>query len=245
MNRAAPSSPPERLIVALDTADPDRGLELVRLLGSEVRTFKIGSQLFTRSGPAMVRAVHGEGARVFLDLKFHDIPSTVAKAAVEAARLGVFMFTVHVAGGGTMMDRCMEALRGTCEREGLDRPRVVGVTLLTSICDETLRDDLGVTRPVPEQVVHFATLARRHGLDGVVTSAREVAGIRGACGPDFVIVTPGIRPAGGAVHDQSRVATPAWAVAQGADYLVVGRPVTEAADPLDAARGILREIQGP
>ena len=239
-----PASPKERLIVALDTADPDRGLDLVRRLGPEVGAFKIGSQLFTRSGPAVVRAVRQEGARVFLDLKFHDIPSTVAKAAIEAARLQVFMFTVHVSGGGTMMDRCMEALRETCAREGLDRPLVVGVTLLTSICAETLRDDLGVPRSIPEQAAHLAGLARRHGLDGVVASAREAAAIRRACGPDFVIVTPGIRPSGGAVHDQSRVAAPAWAVAQGADYLVVGRPVTEAEDPLDAVRAILREMHG-
>jgi orotidine-5'-phosphate decarboxylase len=217
---------------------------MVERLSGEVSTFKVGSRLFTMCGPGIVRRIQDAGCRVFLDLKFHDIPTTVADAGVEAARLGVFMFNVHVSGGETMMRRCVERVRNTCGSEGLATPLILGVTLLTSICEETLRDDLGVTRSLQEQVLHMAGLARGCGLDGVVASAREAATIRGACGSDFVIVTPGIRPAWSSTDDQSRVASPAAALAAGSDYLVVGRPVTGADDPLAAVRAILDEMAG-
>lgn len=233
----------DRLIVALDVDTPEKALELVRALKGAVSTFKIGSQLFTRSGPELVRKIYTLGGRVFLDLKFHDIPTTVAKSAVEAARLGVFMFNIHISGGGTMMKRCMEMMSETCRAEKLSRPLVIGVTLLTSICSETLKDDLGVSRSIPEQVAHFAKLAKADGLDGVVSSALEIQNIREACGEDFVIVTPGIRPKGTTADDQSRIATPGWAMEQGSDYLVVGRPITGSSDPKKAVQGILQEME--
>ena len=231
-----------RLIVALDFDSDKKALELVQALSGRLTTFKVGHQLFTRYGPPIVRKIHELGGRVFLDLKYHDIPTTVGKAGIEAARLGVFMFNVHVSGGGTMMRRCTEIVSQACQKEGLTRPRIIGVTLLTSVCEETLRDDLGVGRSIEEQVRHFASLAKADGLDGVVASAREIGAIREACGEDFLIVTPGIRPEGASLDDQSRVATPRWAINAGADYLVIGRPITGADDPLKAAEAILGEM---
>lgn len=233
----------DRLIVALDFDSKERALELVQALSGRLSTFKVGHQLFTRYGPPIIRKIHDLGGRVFLDLKYHDIPTTVAKAGIEAARLGVFMFNVHVSGGGTMMKRCTEMVSEACQREGLNRPWIIGVTLLTSVCEETLRDDLGVSRSIGQQVRHFATLAKADGLDGVVASAREIGEIREACGDDFVIVTPGIRPEGASLDDQSRVATPRWAIQKGADYLVIGRPIIGADDPLKAVEAILGEME--
>ena len=233
----------DRLIVALDMDSAEEALAMVSLLGPDVTTYKVGSQLFTRAGPKIVRLICEQGLRVFLDLKFHDIPTTVAKAGIEAARLGVFMFNVHVSGGGTMMKRCMEMVSEACEREGINRPYIIGVTLLTSICEETIKDDLGMTRSIPDQVAHFAKLAEEEGLDGVVASAKEIRRIREACGEDFLIVTPGIRSQGADVNDQSRVATPGWAIEEGADFLVVGRPITGASDPKKAVQGILEEME--
>lgn len=234
----------DRLIVALDSDSEERALELVRALSRRLTTFKVGTQLFTRYGPSVVEKIQGLGGRVFLDLKYHDIPTTVAKAGIEAARLGVFMFNVHVSGGGTMMKRCTEMVSEACEKEGLSRPWIIGVTLLTSVCDETLRDDLGVNRSIEQQVRHFAALANDDGLDGVVASAREIGEIREACGDDFIIVTPGIRPSGSSPDDQSRVATPRWAIEAGADYLVIGRPITGSFDPVQTAADILKEMAG-
>jgi orotidine-5'-phosphate decarboxylase len=233
----------DRLIVALDMDSPENAVTMVKLLNGAVTTFKVGSQLFTRAGPEIVKNIHDQGGRVFLDLKFHDIPTTVAKAGIEAARLGVFMFNVHASGGGTMMKRCMEMVGEACDREGINRPYIIGVTLLTSICEDTLRDDLGVSRPIPEQVAHFAKLAKEDGLDGVVASAKEIRRIREACGEDFLIVTPGIRPQAANVNDQSRVSTPEWAIQEGADFLVIGRPITGAPDPLKAVKEILEEME--
>jgi orotidine-5'-phosphate decarboxylase len=226
-------------------SDPsEQALTLVRELQGAVSTFKIGSQLFTKAGPLIVREIHNLGGRVFLDLKFHDIPSTVAKAGIEAARLGVFMFNVHVSGGGTMMKRCVDMVSEACDKESLAHPLIIGVTLLTSICEETIKDDLGMKRTIHEQVTHFAKLAKADGLDGVVASAQEIRSIREACGEDFLIVTPGIRPEGTTADDQSRIATPAGAIRQGADYLVVGRPITGASDPKKAVQEILAKMEG-
>jgi orotidine-5'-phosphate decarboxylase len=234
----------DRLIVALDVDTEAAAIKAVQALSAQVTTYKVGSQLFTKCGPAIVEKIHGLGGRVFLDLKFHDIPTTVAKAGIEAARLGVFMFNVHLSGGETMIRRCLEMVGDVCEREGLARPYIIGVTLLTSICEETLRDDLGVTRTIPEQVAHFAGMGAKDGLDGVVASAREIGQIRRTCGEDFLIVTPGIRPTGTAVQDQSRIATPRWALEEGADYLVIGRPILDAPDPAKAVEAILKEMEG-
>lgn len=235
----------DRLIVALDFDSEEKTLELVRALLGRLSTFKVGHQLFTRYGPPIVQKIHDLGGRVFLDLKYHDIPTTVAKAGIEAARLGVFMFNVHVSGGGTMMKRCADMVSEACQKEGLNRPWIIGVTLLTSVCEETLRDDLGVSRSIGQQVRHFAALANADGLDGVVASAREIGEIREACGDDFVIVTPGIRPEGASLDDQSRVATPRWAIKAGADYLVIGRPITGASDPSKAVQDIVNEMGEP
>lgn len=229
----------ERVIFALDVetaADADRW---VGTLAGHVGMFKVGKQLFTAAGPAIVRQVQERGGEVFLDLKYHDIPNTVAMASVEAARLGVKLFNLHALGGYEMMARTVEALEK--EFRGGERARVLAVTILTSSTTETLRE-VGIDHPVTEMVVRLATLARRAGIDGVVASPLEVPLIRAACGDDFLIVTPGVRPATAAVDDQKRVMTPAEAVRAGSDYLVIGRPISAAPDPVAAAAAIVEEI---
>src|SRR5436309_11548403 len=231
--------PADRLIVALDVDTLDAARDLVERLGGLVTRFKIGSQLFTAAGPAAVEAVRKRGAEVFLDLKFHDIPNTVAGAAREAARLGVFMFNVHAAGGQAMMRAAAEAAAiGTGGR----RPLVIAVTVLTSLDRAALGRELGVPSSVEGHVLHLCRLAREAGLDGCVASAGEIRAVRNNLGAGWVIVTPGVRPAGSAADDQSRTATPQAIARAGAHYLVVGRPITAAADPVDAARAILAEI---
>jgi orotidine-5'-phosphate decarboxylase len=233
-----------RLIVALDVETVRRARELFSALRETAGMFKIGSQLFTAAGPDLVREIVEAGSRVFLDLKFHDIPNTVAAASREAARLGVSIFNVHAAGGSEMMKRTAAAVTEVSEREGLSRPHVIAVTVLTSADAATLAE-VGVTVGPEEQVAELARLAARCGLDGVVASPREVALVRAAVEREgFVIVTPGVRPMGAATHDQKRVTTPAEAVRAGADYLVVGRAILEASDPAAAAREILDEMQG-
>lgn len=232
-----------RLIVALDVETVGRARELHNALRDVAGMFKIGSQLFTAAGPDFVREIVGAGSRVFLDLKFHDIPNTVAAASREAARLGVSIFNVHGAGGGEMMKRAAEAVSETSEREGLSRPILIAVTVLTSANAATLAE-IGVADGPQEQVARLARLAASCGVDGVVASPHEVAVVRAAVEKkDFVIVTPGVRPAGAATHDQKRVMTPAEAVRAGADYLVVGRAVLDANDPAAAAQKILNEMQ--
>ena len=230
----------EKLIVALDVDSAEKALDLARLLAPEVGMMKIGLELFTSEGPDIVRRIVDTGARVFLDLKFHDIPNTVARAVAAAARLGVSMMNVHASGGVTMMRAAREAA-DRARPGNAARPVLLAVTVLTSLDAEALAQ-VGVDRAPEEQVVELARLARSAGMDGVVASAREVAAIRNACGREFVAVTPGIRPAGGATEDQKRVVTPADAIRAGADYLVAGRPITEAAEPVAAARAIVREM---
>jgi orotidine-5'-phosphate decarboxylase len=206
--------------------------------------FKVGSQLFTSAGPSLVREIVSAGSRVFLDLKFHDIPNTVAAAGREAARLGVSIFNVHAAGGSEMMRRTADAVTVTAEREGLSKPIVIAVTVLTSSDAVTLAE-VGVSDDPLAQAVKLARLAAACGIDGVVASPHEVAGVRSAVEREgFVIVTPGVRPQGAATHDQKRVMTPAEAVRAGADYLVVGRAILEASDRAAAAREILEEMSG-
>lgn len=231
----------KRLIFALDVESRAAAEEWVRRLRDKVGVFKIGKQLFTRCGPDVVRVVHDHGGEVFLDLKFHDIPNTVAKAAIEACRLGVRIFNVHALGGRAMMSGAARAMREFfAAGEGVP-PLLLGVTILTSSDARTLRE-VGIDRPVEDMVVKLAGLAKDSGLDGVVASPREVGLIRNCCGRDFVIVTPGVRPAFAAADDQQRIMTPAQAIAAGADYLVVGRPIAAAADPVDAARRIVEEM---
>ena len=229
-----------RILVALDVDTGAKALALADTLRGAVAGFKIGNQLFTAEGPGIVRALTARGDRVFLDLKFHDIPNTVAGAVNSAAATGAWMVNVHASGGSAMMRAAAAAARAAAEK-GAARPLVIGVTVLTSMDDAALAD-VGTSRPVLNQVVHLATLARAAGLDGVVASPQEIAAIRDACGPDFHIVTPGIRPAGQAgKDDQARTLTPAEAVAAGATYLVIGRPITAATDPRAAAEAIAAE----
>ena len=226
----------DRLIVALDVPQGDAARALVERLAGHVGLFKVGSQAFTATGPELVREIVGRGEKVFLDLKFHDIPNTVAGAVASASRLGVSLVDVHGLGGRAMMEAAVGALpaMGT---------RLLAITILTSHDEETL-GEIGVNGSMAESVRRLAQLARDAGADGVVASPHEVALVREACGSDFLIVTPGIRPAGVALGDQARAATPAAALAAGADYLVVGRPITGAADPAAAADAIVREMEG-
>jgi len=233
-----PLEPKDRLIVALDVETPGRAEELLDRLRDVVTTFKVGSQLFTAAGPQVVELVQKKGGRVFLDLKYHDIPSTVAGAVREAARLGVFMLNVHASGGLAMLKAAAEA-RGV---EGKAAPILLAVTLLTSLDRGALQQELNVPLSVEGHALHLAQLAKRAGLDGCVASAREARLLRNALGPSWVIVTPGVRPAGAERGDQARVASPEAAVGAGADYIVVGRPVLEARDPAEAAAAIIEAI---
>ena len=227
-----------RLIVALDVDEFQKAKKIVQALYPTVKIFKVGSTLFTACGPEIIKAINDKGARVFLDLKFHDIPSTVAGAVESAARHRVYMLTVHAIGGSHMVREAVQA----AQRAGQVRPQILGVTVLTSMNDNDLKD-IGVSRSAEEEVVHLARLAKEAGADGVVASAAEILPLRRALGKNFIIVTPGIRPSGSSRGDQKRVATPAAAIASGADYIVMGRPIIEAADPAGAARQILKEIQ--
>ena len=230
-----------RILVALDVDSSAKALALADTLRGTVAGYKIGKQLFTAEGPDVVRALTARGDRVFLDLKFHDIPNTVAGAVRSAMATGAWMVNVHASGGSAMMRAAAQAAHDTAAKTGAARPLVIGVTVLTSM-DEAALAEVGTTRPVIEQVVHLARLAKAAGLDGVVASPQEIAAIRTACGPDFHIVTPGIRPAGQAgTDDQARTLTPKEAVAAGATYLVIGRPITAAADPRAAAEAIAAE----
>jgi orotidine-5'-phosphate decarboxylase len=232
----------ERLIVALDVDNLEQAEELVRLLAREVGMFKIGKQLFTHAGPQAVRLIQHLGGEIFLDLKFHDIPNTVAKAAIEATRLGVKMFNVHASGSLEMMRTTAKDVERVCGRTKLRRPIMLAVTVLTSLGQDDLQR-VGVEHKVADQVVRLALLTKEAGMDGVVASPHEVADIRAACGRRFVIVTPGIRPAEANRNDQQRVMTPSQAIRAGVDYIVVGRPILEAKDPVGAARAIVADME--
>jgi len=232
----------ERLIVALDVDTSEQAAALVRQLAGEVGMFKIGKQLFTHAGPQAVRQIQELGGEIFLDLKFHDIPNTVAKAAIEATRLGVKMFNVHASGSLEMMRMTVKEVKRVCRQQKLRKPIMLAVTVLTSLNQDDLQR-VGVERKVADQVVRLALLTKEAGMDGVVASPHEVADIREACGRRFVIVTPGIRPADGNRDDQRRVMTPQDAVRGGVDYIVVGRPIIEAKDPVAAARAIVADMQ--
>jgi len=224
------------VIVALDYPSARPALELVEQLRPRLCRLKVGKELFTRSGPTLVEQLQQRGFEVFLDLKYHDIPNTVAAAVRAAAELGVWMVNVHASGGRRMMEAAAEALQGVSRR-----PLLIGVTVLTSMGDDDLRE-LGYTQTATERVLSLAALAADSGLDGVVCSAQEAPALREQRGGDFCLVTPGIRLAGDDVGDQRRVLTPAQAVAAGADYLVIGRSITGASDPLAALQRVHREL---
>jgi len=233
--------PAERLFVALDVERLDEAEALLDRLSGVVGGCKIGSQLFTAAGPLAIERALKRGYRVFLDLKYHDIPNTVAGAVREATRLGVFMLNVHASGGLAMLRAAAESAASAARQLGVARPLVLGVTVLTSLDRRALEREVGVQGTVEAHVLRLAERAREAGLDGCVASAREISPLRLAMGRTWVIVTPGIRPAERA-DDQARTATPEAAVRAGADYLVVGRPITAAADAGLAARGVLEEI---
>ena len=231
------------IVVALDVDTASEALELARRLRGTVGMFKVGKQLFTASGQTVVRELLGMGEKVFLDLKFHDIPNTVAMAGIEAARMGVSIFNLHALGGAQMMRTTVESVSEACAREGIPRPLILGVTVLTSHTPESLLE-VGIEHSIPDEVVRLAQLCASSGIDGVVASPQEIAPIRAAVSsPDFVVLTPGVRPAGAALNDQRRVMTPGEAIRAGANFLVIGRPITAAPDPLSAAEAIRQEIE--
>jgi orotidine-5'-phosphate decarboxylase len=235
----------DKLIIALDVDTPDHALSLAKELADVAGMFKIGSTLFTLAGPQIVKDIINSGSKVFLDLKFHDIPHQVAGAARNAAQLGVSLFTVHASGGTEMMRRAVQAVAEVSEHEGTERAKVLAVSVLTSIDANTLAQ-IGVNSTTEESVLRLVKLAEQADVDGVVASPQEAATIRAnVANRKLLIVTPGIRPAGTNANadDQRRVSTPAAALAAGADYLVVGRPITAAADPVAAARQIAAEMQ--
>lgn len=231
----------DRLIVALDVETKDKAISLIKQLKDSIGVFKIGSELFTSCGPSIVEEAQRLGAKIFLDLKFHDIPNTVARSAAAAVKMGVFMFNVHSLGGPDMMKKAAEAVLDESKKLKIPKPKLIAVTVLTSM-DANNLNRIGVNDNMETQVLRLAKLAKVSGLDGVVASPVEISAIRKELGKDFLIVAPGVRPSWAAKGDQKRVATPKEAIADGADFIVVGRPITEAADPKDAAEKILKEI---
>jgi len=234
--------PEDRLIVALDVDTEEKAVKLVETLKNDVKFFKVGLELFSSCGPAIVKKIKETGCEVFLDLKFHDIPNTAAKASRVAARSGVYIFNVHALGGYDMMKAAAEACADEAKKLKIEKPKVLAVTILTSMDEKALKKT-GVDDNMKSEVLRLARLAKEAGLDGVVASPKEAKMIRQALGADFLIVTPGVRPASAEVNDQKRVTTPKEAISSGADFIVVGRPVTEAKDPVKAVKGILQEIK--
>ncbi len=226
-----------RIVVALDYPDADAARAFVAKIRPELCRLKVGKELFVAAGPAFVQELVGEGYDVFLDLKFHDIPNTVAQACKAAARLGVWMINVHASGGPRMLSAAREALEALPQR-----PLLIAVTVLTSMGGDELKA-IGVEADAEQQVLRLAGLTHAAGLDGVVCSALEAPALRQAIGPDFCLVTPGIRPAGSASGDQTRILTPVQALQAGADYLVIGRPITQAADPLAVLESVAQECE--
>jgi orotidine-5'-phosphate decarboxylase len=226
----------DRLIVALDVSSATQARQIVQSIGEAANTYKVGKQLFTAEGPQIVRDLVASGRKVFLDLKFHDIPNTVSGAVAEAAKLGVSMMTVHASGGSKMLKAASDAAA-----QSATKPMILAVTVLTSLSEADLAE-LGISGHVQTQVLRLGSLARAVGCGGLVASAHEARELRRQLGQDFAIVTPGVRPAGTAADDQARILTPKEAIAAGATYLVVGRPILEAANPAQAAAAIVGEI---
>ena len=242
-SETASSMSKDQIIVALDVPTAAEARDHIDRLRDEVGAFKIGLQLYTSEGPALIREVVADGVKLFLDVKFHDIPVTVAKASVEVARLGVWMFNLHALGGSEMMRRSVQSVREVCENENLRRPKIIGVTVLTSSNQKTLFET-GIEREVGTQVAELAKLCRESGLDGVVASPLETGNIRASVdNREFLIVTPGVRTGSVEADDQKRVMSPRDALHNGSNYLVIGRPILNADDPVDAVREIVEQIE--
>jgi orotidine-5'-phosphate decarboxylase len=235
-------SPKDRLIVALDVPSAAEARALIAELRDEVGVFKCGLELFTSCGTEIFTMARECGVKIFFDAKFHDIPNTVAQACRAAVKNGVDIFNLHATGGQAMMEAAARATAEQHAEVGGTKPALIAVTILTSMSAEALKNDLKVSLPLNEMVPYLASLAKASGLDGVVASAQEAESIRQVCGDDFLIVTPGIRPAWAEANDQSRIVTPRDAIARGADYIVVGRPIVKAANRVEAARKVVEEL---
>jgi len=232
-----------RLIVAIDVHTMEKVQQLIEALGDKVSYYKVGMELFYSVGNEVITYLNKQGKSIFLDLKLHDIPNTVGQSLAALTELkGISMLNVHATGGPTMMAVAAQAVKNKAKSLGIEPPKLIAVTVLTSM-SATEWADLGYGKELLAQVVHLAKLAKSAGLDGVVASPQEAAMIRAACGEDFIIVTPGIRPSGAAINDQSRIATPAGALANGASHLVIGRPITAAEHPQQAVQAILQEMR--
>ena len=232
----------DKLIAALDFHTKEDALNLVEKLGDNVIFYKVGMELFYSVGTPIIEELKKRNKKIFLDLKLHDIPNTVAQGLCSLLRQGADIMTIHGSGGYTMMKTAVDTVRAEAEKLDVKAPKIIAITVLTSISEDDW-DGLGQTAPIKEQVVRLAKLAKEAGLDGVVASPQEAKLIREACGEDFMIVTPGVRPAGSSLDDQSRVATPAKALQDGASHLVIGRPIRAAKDPVLAAKNILEEME--
>ena len=231
----------DKLIVALDVSSIAQAERLVKLLSPLVAVFKVGNELFTAQGPSVIQMIHSHRSKVFLDLKYHDIPNTVGSACEAAVRHKVFMLNIHTLGGKQMMFQAVQSVHRTAAELGFEPPRLLGVTVLTSMKDNDLKE-IGIGKKLEKEVAHLAGLAKACGLDGVVASAHEIEMIRKKTDKDFLIVTPGVRPVWAAHGDQKRVMTPKEAIEKGANFIVVGRPITQSPSPLEAAEKVLTEI---
>jgi orotidine-5'-phosphate decarboxylase len=235
------SDPREKIIFALDVEHFSEAQQWVKLLKNQVGLFKVGKQLFTHAGPKVIDMILAKGQKVFLDLKFHDIPNTVAKAGEEATKHNVTMFNLHALGGFEMMKKTVETSRTGAKSIGIPKPIILAVTILTSMDEETLKE-VGIQGPILEEVGRLSQLSMKAGIDGVIASPQEIGIIRQKCGEDFLIITPGIRLPSGKKDDQKRTLSPKEAMSAGANYLVIGRPIKDAKDPLEAVQKIIEDI---
>jgi len=241
MSHTSQNNPKDKIIFALDVEHFQEAQKWVNLLKDRVGIFKVGKQLFTHAGPKVIDMIRQKGQNVFLDLKYHDIPNTVAKAGEEATKLNVTMFNLHALGGFEMMKKTVEASRAAAKKLGIPKPIILAVTILTSMDEEALKE-VGVQVPILDEVGRLALLSMKAGIDGVVASPQEISIIRQRCGEKFIIVTPGIRSPTDKKDDQKRTLSPKEAVAAGANYLVIGRPIKEAKDPIEAVQKIIEDI---
>jgi orotidine-5'-phosphate decarboxylase len=241
MSRPPMKNPKEKIIFALDVEHFREAQQWVNLLKDNVGIFKVGKQLFTHAGPKVIDMIRQKGQKAFLDLKFHDIPNTVAKAGEEATKLNVTMFDLHALGGFEMMKKTVETSRAAAKSLGISKPVILAVTILTSMDEETIKE-VGIQGPILEEVGRLSQLSMKAGIDGVVASPQEIGIIRQKCGEDFLIITPGIRLPSGKKDDQKRTLSPKEAMSAGANYLVIGRPIKEAKDPLEAVQKIIEDI---